>query len=56
MSANELIDQYQDAMERVIGSRPNISFRFGHFYRLDRSGYVRIRKTTLERIVSAWGK
>lgn len=56
MTPAELIERYKDAMEGVIGERPNIQHRFGTFYRIDRERHTPIQRSTLERVVSAWGR
>lgn len=56
MSPSELIEHYQDACESVFRERPNVAYRYGFFYRVDPDGNVPIQRSTLERVVAAWGR
>ena len=55
MTPLELIDKYQDACEATFKERPNIQYRYGHFYRIDGSTPIPIQRSTLERVAAAWG-
>lgn len=56
MTPVELIERYQDAMSTVIGFRPDIQYRYGRFYRVEKDGLKPMQRSTLERISAAWGK